>query len=47
MKRLLDTNMCIYVMNKRPKHVIERFKAYSPGDIGVTAITVAELQFGV
>ena len=47
MKLLLDTNMCIYVMNKRPPHVVEQFNDYSPGEIGVTAITVAELQFGV
>ena len=44
---LLDTNMCIYIMNRRPVHVVERFREYKPGDIGVTSITVAELQFGV
>ena len=47
MKILLDTNICIYIMNHRPAHVVERFNRYKPGDIGVTAITVAELQFGV
>jgi tRNA(fMet)-specific endonuclease VapC len=47
MKILLDTNICIYIMNRRPMHVIERFKRYKPGDIGVTSITVAELYFGV
>lgn len=47
MKILLDTNMCIYIMNRRPVHVIQRFKHYKPGEIGVTSITVAELYFGV
>ena len=47
MKILLDTNMCIYIMNRRPVHVVERFKDYKPGEIGVTSITVAELHFGV
>lgn len=47
MKVLLDTNICIYVMNHRPAGVVERFGQYKPGEIGVTAITVAELQFGV
>lgn len=47
MKILLDTNMCIYIMNRRPVHVVECFKKYKPGDIGVTSITVAELYFGV
>lgn len=47
MRFLLDTNICIYVMNHRPSRVVERFRQYKPGEIGVTAITVAELQFGV
>lgn len=47
MRILLDTNICIYVMNHRSAHVVERFRQYKPGEIGVTAITVAELQFGV
>ncbi|MEX1115176.1 MAG: type II toxin-antitoxin system VapC family toxin [Akkermansiaceae bacterium] len=47
MRILLDTNMCIYIMKCRPAHVIERFQQYKPGDIAVTSITVAELQFGV
>jgi tRNA(fMet)-specific endonuclease VapC len=47
MKILLDTNMCIYIMNQRPDHVVARFKKYKPGEIGITSITVAELYFGV
>ena len=47
MRILLDTNICIYVMNDRPARVVERFRHYKLGDIGVTAITLAELQFGV
>ena len=47
MKILLDTKMCIYIMNHHPVHVVERFKKYKPGEIGVTSITVAELYFGV
>ena len=47
MKLLLDTNMCIYIMNHRPAHVVQKFREYSLGEIGVTAITVAELHFGV
>lgn len=39
--------MCIYIMNRRPVHVVERFRQYKPGEIGVTSITVAELYFGV
>ena len=47
MKCLLDTNICIYLIKRRPAQVIERFKAFAYGEIGVSAITVAELQYGV
>ena len=44
---LIDTNICIYVMNKRPVDVIKRFKQFNPGEIGISTITVSELQYGV
>jgi len=47
MKYLIDTNICIYVMNKRPVDVIKRFKQFNPGEIGISTITVSELQYGV
>ncbi len=47
MNYLIDTDICIYIMNKRPPSVIKRFKQFKPGEIGVSAITVSELQFGV
>ena len=47
MKCLLDTNMCIYLIKKKPPHVLERFNDYSVGEIGVSSITVAELRYGV
>jgi tRNA(fMet)-specific endonuclease VapC len=47
MKFLLDTNICIYVINDRPKGVVERFRKHRLGDIGVSSITVAELAYGV
>ncbi len=47
MKYLIDTNICIYIMNKRPPNVIEKFRQFEPGDIGVSTITVSELQYGV
>ncbi|MGB5986415.1 MAG: type II toxin-antitoxin system VapC family toxin [Desulfobacterales bacterium] len=46
MKYLIDTNICIYIMNKRPKGVIQKFKQFDPGEIGVSTITVSELQYG-
>lgn len=47
MRILLDTNICIYIMNRRPVYVVGKFAQYTPGDIGVTSITVAELYLGV
>lgn len=47
MKYLLDTNICIYIINERPARVLERFKRFAVGDLGVSSITVAELAFGV
>ena len=33
MKYLLDTNICIYIIKRKPPEVIQRFRAYSPVDI--------------
>ncbi|WP_304459537.1 type II toxin-antitoxin system tRNA(fMet)-specific endonuclease VapC, partial [Alicyclobacillus sendaiensis] len=47
MRYLLDTNMCIYLINRRNPALIERFRQYRTGDIGVSVITVAELMYGI
>ncbi len=47
MKYLLDTNICIYIIKNKPPAVRERFNSLIIGDVGVSSITVAELQFGV
>jgi len=47
MKYLLDTNICIYLIKKNPPQVLQQFRSHSVGDIGVSSITVAELQYGV
>jgi tRNA(fMet)-specific endonuclease VapC len=47
MKYLLDTNICIYLINERPKKVLTQFKRHSLGDIGISSITASELAFGV
>jgi len=47
MKYLIDTNICIYIMNNRPVGVIKKFKRFNPGEIGISTITVSELQYGV
>lgn len=47
MKYMLDTNICIYIINNKPPHVTSRFRQFTPGDIGVSSITASELAFGV
>ena len=47
MKYLIDTNICIYIMNKHPAEVIKKFKQFVLGDIGISTITASELQYGV
>jgi tRNA(fMet)-specific endonuclease VapC len=47
MRYLLDTNICIYLIKKKPLTVLQKFEAQTPGEIGVSTITVAELQFSV
>ena len=44
---MLDTNICIYVINERPKTTITMFRRHEPDDIGLSSITVSELAFGV
>jgi tRNA(fMet)-specific endonuclease VapC len=44
---LLDTNICIYIINAKPPAVLERFKNYRLGEIGLCSVVTAELSFGV
>ncbi len=44
---LLDTNICIYIINAKPPSVLERFKNYRLGEIGVCSVVAAELAYGV
>lgn len=44
---LLDTNTCIYIINRRPAKVFERFAGLHFGEVAISSITGAELAFGV
>lgn len=46
-KYMLDTNICIYIIKQKPKQVIERFRQASVSDIGISSITLSELEYGV
>lgn len=44
---LLDTNICIYIINTKPAGVLQRFQQYRLGDIGLCSVVAAELAYGV
>ena len=47
MTYMLDTNICIYVMKNKPEKVLERFREELDGGLGVSSITLAELEYGM
>lgn len=47
MKLMLDTNICIALIKRKPAQVLQKFAAYRVGDIGISSVTLAELQYGV
>ena len=46
---ILDTNILIYFMNRKPgfERIARRMSGRSPGELRLSAITLAELRFGV
>ncbi len=47
MKYMLDTNICIYIIKKKPIEVFKKFNSLQVGDLYISSITFAELQYGV
>ena len=47
MKYLLDTNICIYLINERPQDLLSKFAQYPIDEFGISSITHAELQYGI
>ena len=43
---MLDTNMCIYIIKKKPAYVIKRFQKARISNIGISSITLSELVYG-
>lgn len=47
MTYLLDTNICIYIINAKPLQVLDRFREESLGAIALSSVSAAELAYGV
>ena len=46
-KYMLDTNICIYLMKHQPPEVRKKFEDCFVGDVVMSAITLAELEYGI
>lgn len=47
MKYLLDTNICIYIIKRKPAIVLEKFGELPLGSVAISTITLAELEYGI
>ncbi len=47
MKYMLDTNICIYLIKKKPQAVIERLEQTDISQVCISSITLSELEYGV
>lgn len=47
MRYLFDTNICVHIIRKHPENILARLRTLAPGDVGISSITLAELQYGV
>ncbi len=47
MNYLLDTNTCIYIINRKPASVVKKIRSKQPEQVAISSITVAELEYGV
>lgn len=47
MRYLLDTNICVYLMNRTRPELAKRVLEHHPDDLAISVITAAELSYGV
>jgi len=47
MKYLLDTNICIHIIRHKSLKIIQHLTTLAISDVGLPAVVVAELQYGV
>lgn len=44
---MLDTNTCIFLIKRKKPKILSRLKRHQAGDIGISSVTLAELEYGV
>ena len=47
MKYMLDTNICIDILRRPKSGALKQILKHKPGDIAISSVTLAELEFGV
>ena len=47
MRYMLDTDICIYIMKKKPIQIVQKFRMMDVADIGISSVTLSELEYGV
>ena len=47
MKYFLDTNICIYIIKKKPQQVLKKLIQQDISRVGISSITLSELEYGV
>lgn len=47
MRYMLDTNICIHLIQRQPPEVMARFGKLMRGDVVMSVVTLAELRHGV
>ena len=43
---MLDTNICIYIIKKKPISVLQKFESLPLGSVAMSLVTYGELEFG-
>ncbi|MBN2246955.1 MAG: type II toxin-antitoxin system VapC family toxin [Candidatus Aminicenantes bacterium] len=46
MMYMLDTDICIYIIKRKPVSALKRLESLQPGQLAMSAITFAELMYG-
>jgi tRNA(fMet)-specific endonuclease VapC len=47
MRFMLDTNICIYIIKRKPLQVLNKLRKCTIADVGISSITLSELEYGV
>ena len=47
LKYLFDTNICIYLINKKFEYLMDKVEKLGIEKIGISSITITELEYGI